>query len=138
VSQARIDLNLASDAATLLEQIMRVSDGRIPDEVMSRLKDLPFTLRTAGVPATVAFFAAKSGTDALGRAYGLVGAALRERLRAEVGAPPGTETAIGLLTHLPSVSTSTLQLSFARLAALAEWLRRLAQAVEAERGSPGG
>jgi CRISPR-associated protein (Cas_Cmr5) len=135
VSHERIDTGLAREAATVLEEIIAATagdDGRLPPEVLTRLKGLPVMLLTSGVPATLAFYASRQGRDGVGSAYGIVGGALELRLREELGQPAGSDGVLGLLRHLADEPPAALQAAYARIGALADWLRRLAAAYDAE------
>ncbi len=89
-------------------------------------------LRTSGVPATLAFFAAKSDTQAaVGKAYQQVSQALHQQLGVGLGTTEVAPT--GLYARLRDhTDTATMLRAFGRLQAYAGWLRRLAEALEHE------
>ncbi|KXK59005.1 hypothetical protein AWW66_26610 [Micromonospora rosaria] len=121
----RVDLDTAREAEQAMASIAPA--GAMPAEVLTRLKGLPALLRTSGLPATLALFAAKSGTDPLGRAYRSVRTALVTQLAAEVGWDSTPQDLYGALAALPATDLGRAQL---RLVAFAGWLRRLAEAEE--------
>lgn len=130
----RLDRDVAGRAASVLQGIIDAAPGKpLSGEILTRLKGLPTMLRVSGLPATLAFFAAKSDSDQLGRAYELVGRAMRTEVRAYLPGPE-TDTILGLISRLSAVETplSDVAAASARVDALATWLRRLSEAVEKE------
>jgi hypothetical protein len=145
VSPRRLDLTTAADAERTMASI--AGGGPVPDEVLTRLKSLPSLLRASGVPAVLAFFAAKagpatptsptSGPEAgqrqLASAYRTVRHALTEQLTAELG---WTQPPTDIYAQLATLPTVDLARAYRRLEAYAGWLRRLAEATEqAQTGS---
>lgn len=129
MSAQRLDLKVAAEAESALEQIRQAAGKEVPDEVFSRLAGLPVMLRTNGVPATLAYFAAKSTDSKTGEAYRAVATALHKQLAETLGVP-ATPTA--LYATLRTTDNADLLRAFARLEAYAGWLRRLAEALEHE------
>ncbi|SRR6266536_4657176 len=129
----RVDLGHAKRAEEVLQQIIDVQRGTdLPDEIRRRLKNLPAMLRVNGVPAALAFYAAKgAGSRPIDRAYRAVGDALCEELYTLLDVPDAQRSPARLFRTLADHaehSPSTLAVAFARLEALAGWMRRLAQA----------
>jgi hypothetical protein len=112
----------------MLDEIMDHGRRPLTQPVQTRLRGLPAMLRTAGVPATLAFYAAKSGSDSLGTAYRVVGAGMQAELRAAVPSLADATGVLALVQRLAAVRSDELAAAFARVDALAGWLRRLAEA----------
>jgi CRISPR/Cas system CMR-associated protein Cmr5 small subunit len=123
----RIDLDLAAMAEQTLRDVQASLPTGVPAEVFSRMRGLPVMLRVSGVPATLAFYAAKSnpGTPT-GRAYQKVSEALHRQVADTLGA---TREPLGLCQALRETPNPSLLRAFSRLEAYAEWLRRLAEAL---------
>jgi CRISPR type III-B/RAMP module-associated protein Cmr5 len=99
----------------------------------SRVMGLPAMLQSAGLIATVAFLQARAGDGGSGlrRAYGLVVAALGERL-----APAGEASRV--LDWLASCDAASYRRAAADAREFAVWLRRAAEAeLPAERPGDG-
>lgn len=129
---SRFDLDIAREAAGVLDAVMALNNGRVPKEMLSRLKALPAMLQVSGLPTTLLFFASKSGPDALGRAYGDVGAALARTTTRALSRPVTQGSAIALVNSLADASVDEQSVAAATVDALALWLRRLAEAVDKE------
>jgi CRISPR type III-B/RAMP module-associated protein Cmr5 len=127
----RVDLHTAREAAGILDAILASGDA-ISGELLARLMGLPVMLRISGLPGTLAFFAAKSGTDRPGQAYGDVSSALQTtvaRCLTEQGPTTGT---IALVNRLAQAPIDEQAAASATVESLAIWLRRLAEATEKE------
>ncbi|MGH3403006.1 MAG: type III-B CRISPR module-associated protein Cmr5 [Streptosporangiaceae bacterium] len=134
MSLQRLDVGLARRASVALDTISRTAGGSAPPEVITRLKGLPALLRTSGLPATMAFLYAKAGgEDPLEIAYRTV----RDALLAEVAAVwdwgderPDAMEFFARIGDPARVSATDLARATARLEEFANWLRRLAEALE--------
>jgi len=138
MSPPRLDLGAAADAERALSGI--ATDGLVSAEILTRLKGLPVLLRASGVPAVLAYFAAKSGPAAgsgggeaaLGGAYRKVRAALVTQLRDELGWEQVPTDLYQALADLPMADLARVH---HRLETFAGWLRRLAEAREHEQNT---
>lgn len=134
MSLVRLDYGLAARASQILDDILRTSGGQLAPELVSRFKGLPAMIRTSGLPATLAFFYAKSaGEGALPEAYKTARVALIREIVEELklDAPPQTAPAFFVLLGDPAeVSPGDLARITARTEELAVWLRRLTEATE--------
>jgi hypothetical protein len=134
----RVDLNMAGQAAKMLDEIMRHGGQKLSPQVQTRLRGLPAMLRTAGVPATLAFYAAKSSSaaksesDPLGAAYQVVGRGMQDELRRSIPSLRDATGVLALVQKLAAVPPDQLAAAFARVDALAGWLRRLSEAAAKE------
>ncbi len=89
MSVQRIDQGMATAAAELLPE-------HVDKELRTRCRHLRVMLNTAGLAATYAYLAAKSGSQtSLERAYRDVAESMRERLE-DAGLGPGGRDARGL------------------------------------------
>lgn len=133
---SRVDLQYAAAAAGVLDAILRSSQGKLPAEISTRMKDLPMLLQTSGLAATLAFYGAKAGSDALGQAYGQVGTRLRAEAAASLGIDADPVTTF--FRALARKDAAAVAVATMRVKALATWLRRLTEAVDKDtRVKPG-
>lgn len=131
----RLDARLARAAAVTLDEIRRSGgpDGQLSSDTFARLKGLPSMLRTSGLVATLAFFAAKRGTDELGVAYDRVLQALWREVGPILSASPvGGRSVLTFFDVLATADPQQLTRATARAAAYSEWLSRLAEALQKE------
>lgn len=123
----RIDQGMAAAAADLLP-------SPVTREMRTRYRQLRQMLHSAGLAATYAFIAAKSGETGESReladAYRRAGAGLRQRL-SDIGLLPADRelTAAGVLESLGKMSPVEYARASAEARALAGWLSRLADAM---------
>src|SRR5690606_13267656 len=127
------------------EQLPDVSD-RSAEELRTRFRQLPAQLHTSGLAATYAFLAARSGTASsqeLRDAYGRVAELIRGHL-AELELVPGglSSTPVpaahqDMFTALGQMDTVDYARASAEVARLFGWLRRIAEAVYADRSGGG-
>jgi hypothetical protein len=143
----RLDTGLAGKASAVLDYIQRDAGNDALPEVITRLKGLPALLRTSGLPATMAFFYAKAGSEKpLERAYGAVRDALLSEVTSVWGWEDPRPDALEFFAWIADPSTVNgvaLARASARLEEFANWLRRLAEALERTQprrrhGSPAG
>jgi hypothetical protein len=140
MSLKRLDAGLAGKASAALDKIRRDAGGSPPPEVITRLKGLPAMLRTSGLPATMAFLYAKSGEDKpIEVAYRTV----RDALLAEVAAVwnwgddrPDALEFFARIGNPASLNADDLAQASMHLEGFANWLRRLAEAVERTMANP--
>lgn len=138
MSLSRLDAGLAGKASAALDEIRRVSGGTAPAEVITRLKGLPALLRSSGLPATMAFLYSKAGEDgALERAYLTVRDAMVKELAAawDWDDQPDALEFFSRIGDPEQISGGDLTMATARLEEFANWMRRLAEALE--RAAPG-
>lgn len=142
MSPRRLDLTAAADAEEVMATIAR--GGPVSSEVLTRLKGLPTLLRASGIPAVLAFFAAKAGpasaastgaaADAgrrqLWAAYRTVRHALVTQLTAELGWAPTPTDPPDFYARLAALPAADLARASRRLDTFAGWLRRLAEATD--------
>jgi CRISPR-associated protein (Cas_Cmr5) len=134
MSLQRLDVGLAGRASAALDTISRAGGGTAPAEVVTRLKGLPVLLRTSGLPATMAFLYAKAGGDGpLEIAYRAVRDALLTEIAAVWGWGDERPDAMEFFARIAdpaTVSATDLARATMRLEEFANWLRRLAEALE--------
>jgi hypothetical protein len=132
----RVDHGLARLAADTLDKVRDQQTRTVPDQVITRLKELPALLRTSGPLAVLAFYAAKAGgRTTVARAYAAVGGALRDQAAAGLSQTVPADASFGQFVRAltgQAISPDELARMSARLEAFALWLRRLAEAVEQE------
>ncbi|MEU4827763.1 type III-B CRISPR module-associated protein Cmr5 [Actinomadura sp. NPDC023710] len=136
----RADVDVAATAMKVLAEIRGTSENQIVSgQILTRLARLPAQLRTSGPLPTLAFHAAKGkGDKPLGRAYAIVGAALRAETCAVLDWPEDeADQAVDLafLTRLTGKVQEDpvvlIQVTL-RLQEFSVWLRRLAEALDGE------
>jgi CRISPR type III-B/RAMP module-associated protein Cmr5 len=138
VTAKRVDIGLAGHAAAALDTIRHDSRGTVPPEVISQLKGLPAMLRTSGLPATMAFLYARSGSNRpVERAYRTVRDALLTELAAAWSWTDQPD-AVEFFRRITGTDQLDLALAGTRLEEFAIWLRRLAEALERSVPSPPG
>ncbi len=134
MSLQRLDVGLAGRASVALDTISRAAGGSAPAEVITRLKGLPALLRTSGLPATMAFLYSKAGDDdPLEIAYRTVRDALLAEIAVVWGWGEERPDAIEFFARISDparVSSHDLARATIRLEEFANWLRRLAEALE--------
>lgn len=120
----RVDQGMAAAAASVLPE-------NVSPELRTRYRQLRVMLHTAGLAATYAFIAAKSGEGgALAEAYQSAGAGIRQRL-SDAGLLTGDPRRMGarqVMDELGRMNAVQYARASAEAAALAGWLSRLADA----------
>lgn len=130
----RIDQGMAADAADALP-------GEVGKELRARYRQLRVMLHSAGLAATYAFIASKSGdAGALGAAYRSAGLKIRQQLAAAgllTGDAPAM-TVRDVMIQLGAMDPVRYARASAEAAAFTSWLSRLADAAYQERadGAP--
>ncbi|HEX9357216.1 MAG TPA: type III-B CRISPR module-associated protein Cmr5 [Streptosporangiaceae bacterium] len=124
MSVQRIDQGMATAAAELLPE-------HVDKELRTRCRHLRVMLNTAGLAATYAYLAAKSGSQtSLERAYRDVAESMRERLE-DAGLLAGGRRMSHrqVLAELGAMSPARYARAGLEAATLAGWLARLADAL---------
>ncbi len=146
----RHDLTTATAAADVLDRLLASMQGRLTPELLTRLKELPTMLSVSGLPATLAFYAAKSDpTSQLGNAYAAIGQALRQAAwdalqppasrpgptaaATPAPPPPPAPDIVEMIRGLARATVDRRAAASAAVSSLAGWLRRLSEAVARER-----
>jgi CRISPR/Cas system CMR-associated protein Cmr5 small subunit len=115
-----------------LDQGMAVAASRalpavVDPDTLTRLRQLPVLLHTAGLAATLAFLDAKSGQGTpLEQAYQNTAAAITDRVAARLGIEPAP-TPHAMLATLGGLGAVDYQLASSEAQAFAGWLRRIAE-----------
>ena len=141
----RADHDLARAAMLALNEIRDVSANRIVSaQVLTRIAQLPTMLRTSGVLPTLAFYAAKGGSDgALEHAYLIVGVALRDQVSRALHMDEGVGKRridldfLGEVTERLRTDPAAYNRVSVRLEQFSIWLRRLAEALERQQERAG-
>ncbi|MGH3942473.1 MAG: type III-B CRISPR module-associated protein Cmr5 [Pseudonocardiaceae bacterium] len=126
MSVRRVDQGAAATAAGLLPRNVDRDRGK---ELRTRYRQLRAMLHGAGLAATYAFVAARTGGE-LAESYGEVASGLRQWLtdRGLLTGDPATMTPADVLGQLGRMDTVRYGRASAEAAALVSWLSRLADA----------
>lgn len=118
----RIDQGMAAVAADMLPE-------KVSTELRTRYRQLPAMLHRAGLAATYAFVASRSGSGDRGRAYADVAKGIRERLHGRhlVELTPDASHA-DVLSKLGKLSAAEYARATREITMLLGWLSRLADA----------
>ena len=134
MSLRRLDTRLAGKASAALDKIGRDAGGTPPPDIITRLKQLPALLRTSGLPATMAFLYAKAGdVKPIEIAYRSVRDALLTEIAAVWDWGEDRPDALEFFARIGDparVSADDLARASIHLEEFANWLRRLAEALE--------
>ena len=127
----RLDQDLARKAAQLLMQ------GKVDNELRTRMRSLPVMIQTNGLAATAAFLLSRAKADDSGDPYWRTAELILADAAAVAGIRVTANEPKQALKAVADASPAKYLLAETRARLLAIWLSRLAQAL-AERPQPAG